>query len=131
MFKLQNKVEIIVPKQDNNGVEIADKRIKEYVNNITMEAGGCTITEVKGQWYSEDEERIMEDDNLNLEWYYNKDMQDVEDKQEIVHGLSNIAMVLRFRYNQEAVSIKINGTLYIIDESDLKFLSYELYKLMF
>lgn len=131
MFKLQNKVEIIVPKQDNNGVEIADKRIKEYVNSITMEAGGCTITEVKGQWYSEDEERIMEDDNLNLEWYYNKDMQDVEDKQEIVHGLSNIAMVLRFRYNQEAVSIKINGTLYIIDESDLKFLSYELYKLMF
>lgn len=131
MFKLQNKVEIIVPKQDNNGVEIADKRIKEYVNNITMEAGGCTITEIKGQWYSEDEERIMEDNNLNLEWYYDKDMQDVEDKQEIVHGLSNIAMVLRFRYNQEAVSIKINGTLYIIDESDLKFLSYELYKLMF
>lgn len=131
MFKLQNKVEIIVPKQDNNGVEIADKRIKEYVNSITMEAGGCTITEIKGQWYSEDEERIMEDNNLNLEWYYDKDMQDVEDKQEIVHGLSNIAMVLRFRYNQEAVSIKINGTLYIIDESDLKFLSYELYKLMF
>lgn len=131
MFKLQNKVEIIVPKQDNNGVEIADKRIKEYVNNITMEAGGCTITEIKGQWYSDDEQRIMEDNNLNLEWYYNKDMQDVEDKQEIVHGLSNIAMVLRFRYNQEAVSIKINGTLYIIDESDLKFLSYELYKLMF
>ena len=131
MFKLQNKVEIIVPQADNNGVEIADKRIQEYVNSITMEAGGCTITEIKGQWYSEDEERIMEDNNLNYEWYYDKDMQDVNDQQGLLKGLSDITRILITEYGQEGISIKVNGTLYIIDESDLKFLSYELYKIMF
>ena len=131
MFKLQNKVEIIVPQADNNGVEIADKRIQEYVNSITMEAGGCTITEIKGQWYSEDEERIMEDNNLNYEWYYDKDMQDVNDQQGLLKGLSDITRILITEYGQEGISIKINGTLYIVDESDLNFLSYELYDLMF
>lgn len=131
MFKLQNKVEIITPKHDNEGREISNPTIKQSVNNITKIAGGCTVTDIKGQWWSDVEERIMQDDNLNLEWYYDKDMQDVNDQQGLLHGLTTIASVLIFKYNQEAVSIKINGALYIIDESDLNFLSYELYKLMF
>lgn len=131
MFKLENKVEIITPKHDNEGREISNPTIKQSVNNITKIAGGCTVTDIKGQWYSDDEERIMQDDNLNLEWYYNKDMQDVNDQQGLIHGLATITRILITEYNQEAVSIKINGTLYIIDESDLNFLSYELYKLMF
>lgn len=131
MFKLENKVELIVPQADNEGKEISNPTIKQSVNNITKIAGGCTITEIKGQWYSDIEERVMEDNNLNLEWYYDKDMEDVNDQQGLLHGLSTIASVLIFKYNQEAVSIKINGTLYIIDENDLNFLSYELYKLMF
>lgn len=131
MFKLENKVEIITPKHDNEGKEISNPTIKQSVNNITKIAGGCTITEIKGQWYSDIEERVMEDNNLNLEWYYDKDMQDVNDQQGLLHGLTTIASVLIFKYNQEGISIKINGALYIIDESDLNFLSYELYGLMF
>lgn len=131
MFKLNNKVEIIVPLADNNGIEIDNSTIREELEKITKIAGGCTTTDVKGQWYSDDEQRIMQDYNTNFEWYYNKDMQDVNDQQGLLHGLSFIANVLIFKYNQEAVSIKINGTLYIIDEDDLNYLSYELYKLMF
>lgn len=131
MFKLENKVEIIVPLADNNGIEIDNSTIREELEKITKIAGGCTTTDVKGQWYSDDEQRIMQDYNTNFEWYYDKDMQDVNDQQGLLHGLSFIANVLIFKYNQEAVSIKINGTLYIIDENDLNYLSYELYKLMF
>ena len=131
MFKLQNKVELIVPKQDNNGVEIDNLAIREELENITKICGGCTTTDVKGQWWSDNEERIMEDDNLNLEWYYDKDMQDVNDQQGLLKGLSDITRILITEYGQEGISIKINGTLYIIDESDLKLLSYELYGLMF
>ena len=131
MFKLQNKVEIIVPKEDNNGVEIDNLAIREELENITKICGGCTTTDVKGQWWSEDEQSIMQDDNINYEWYYDKDMQDVIDKQNLLHGLSIITSVLIEQYNQEAVSIKIDGSLYIIDENDLVLLSYELYKLMF
>ncbi|QDJ97508.1 hypothetical protein PALS1_074 [Staphylococcus phage PALS_1] len=131
MFKLQNKVEIIVPQKDNKGVEISSPEIKNTVNNITRICGGCTITEVKGQWWSDNEKRIMEDDNLNLEWYYNKGMEDVNDQQGLLKGLSTIARILITEYGQEGISIKVNGTLYIVDESDLNFLSYELYDLMF
>ena len=131
MFKLQNKVEIIVPQKDNNGVEISSPAIKNSVNAITKICGGSTITEIKGQWWSDDENRIMEDDKLNLEWYYNKGMEDVNDQQGLLKGLSTITRILITEYGQEGISIKINGTLYIIDESDLNFLSYELYKLLF
>lgn len=131
MFKLQNKVEIIVPKEDNNGVEISSKAIKESVNNATKICGGSTITEVKGQWWSDNEQRIMQDNNTNFEWYYDKDMEDVNDQQGLLKGLSTITRILITEYGQEGISIKINGTLYIIDESDLNFLSYELYDLMF
>ena len=125
MFKLENKVEIIVPKEDNNGVEIADKRIQEYVNSITIEAGGCTITEIKGQWYSEDEKRIMEDNNLNLEWYY---MQDSAKFMTV--ELKGIVRRLIEVYGQEAISIKINGVLYIVDQSDIEELHTTLLDIM-
>ena len=131
MFKLQNKVEIIVPKEDNNGVEIDNLAIREELESITKIVGGCTTTDVKGQWWSDDEQRIMQDNNTNFEWYYNKDMEDVNDQQGILKGLSTITRILITEYGQEGISIKINGTLYIIDESDLNFLSYELYDLMF
>lgn len=131
MFKLTNKIEIIIPKQDNNGKEIDNVLILDELETITGIAGGCTVTDVKGQWWSEDEQRIMQDDNINYEWYYDKDMQDVIDKQNLLHGLSIITSILIEQYNQEAVSIKIDGSLYIIDENDLVLLSYELYKLMF
>ena len=131
MFKLQNKVEIIVPKEDNNGVEIDNLLIREELESITKIVGGCTTTDVKGQWWSDDEQRIMQDNNINFEWYYNKDMQDVNDQQGLLKGLSTITRILITEYGQEGISIKINGTLYIIDESDLNFLSYELYKLLF
>lgn len=125
MIKLQNKVEIIVPKEDNNGKGITDKRIKEYVNSITMEAGGCTITEIKGQWYSEDEKRIMEDNNLNLEWYY---MQD--NAKFMTVELKGIVRRLIEVYEQEAISVKVNGTLYIVDQSDLEELHTTLLNIM-
>ena len=131
MFKLQNKVEIIVPKEDNNGVEIDSLVIREELESITKIVGGCTTTDVKGQWWSDDEQRIMEDNNTNFEWYYNKAMEDVNDQQGLLKGLSTITRILITEYGQEGISIKINGTLYIVDESDLNFLSYELYDLMF
>ncbi|AJA42172.1 hypothetical protein [Staphylococcus phage phiIPLA-RODI] len=131
MFKLQNKVEIIVPKEDNNGKHIMNNQLNESHKTITRICGGCTITDVKGQWWSDDEQRIMQDNNTNYEWYYDKDMQDINDQQGLLQSLSTITRILITEYNQEAVSIKVNGTLYIIDESDLNFLSYELYGLMF
>ena len=131
MFKLQNKVELIVPKQDNNGVEIDNLAIREELETITKIAGGCTTTDVKGQWWSDDEQRIMEDNNTNFEWYYDKGMEDVNDQQGLLQAISKIARQLIVFYEQEAISIKVNGVLYIVEYEDLNFLSYELHDLMF
>ena len=128
MLKLQNKVEIIVPKYDNGGNEISSAVIKSEIGIMTKIAGGNTITEVKGQWHSEDENRIMQDDNLNIEWYYSKDM---EDSQSFVLGLSVITRVLILQYGQEAVSVKIDGVLYIVNADDLYKLSGTFDNLMF
>ena len=128
---IKNKIEIIVPKKDNNGIEISSPAIKEAVNKATKIAGGNTITEVKGQWWSDDEQRIMEDDNLNIEWYYDKDMEDVEDRQSFIQAITKITRQLIVFYGQEAISIKIDGILYIVDYDDLEFLASELNNLMF
>ena len=89
MFKLENKVELIVPKEDNNGVEIDNLAIREELENITKICGGCTTTDVKGQWWSDNEQRIMQDNNTNFEWYYDKDMQDMNDQQ----GLLKVSVI--------------------------------------
>ena len=135
MLKLQNRVEIIVPQKDNNGVEIESTAIKEAVNKITKIVGGSTLTEVKGQWYSDDQKRIMEDNNLNYEWYYNKDM-DVKDKEILSIELGRIIDILVMEYDQEAVSIKLNNVLYIISMEDIDtldedYIKDELHDLMF
>ena len=131
MMTIKNKIEIIVPKKDNNGIEISSPGIKDAVNKATKIAGGNTITEVKGQWWSDDEQRIMEDDNLNIEWYYSKDMEDVEDRQNFIQAITKITRQLIVFYGQEAISIKIDGILYIVDYDDLEFLASELNNLMF
>ena len=131
MMTIKNKIEIIVPQKDNNGNEISSPGIKDAVNKATKIAGGNTITEVKGQWWSDDEQRIMEDDNLNIEWFYNKDMEDVDDRQNFIQAITKITRQLIVFYGQEAISIKIDGILYIVDYDDLEFLASELNKLMF
>lgn len=136
MFKLQNKVEIIVPKEDNNGKHIMNNQLNDSHKAITRICGGCTITDVRGQWWSDDEERIMQDNNTNYEWYYDKDMQDVNDKETLVIELGRIIDILITEYDQEAISLKINGTLYLITMEDLDVLDEdyvkdELHELMF
>lgn len=131
MMTLKNKVEIIVPQKDNNGIEISSPAIKESVNTITKIVGGCSITEIKGQWWSDDEERIMEDNNLNLEWYYSKEALEKDERDVLIQSLRKITRQLIIFYGQEAISIKIDGTLFIVDFEDLDFLNYDLNNLMF
>lgn len=113
MLKLQNKIEVIIPKKDNNKKEISDKAIKTAMNEITKEVGGCSITEIFGQWYSDNEMRIMQDENFIIEWYYQ------EQSRDIVENLNIIIFRLLIEHEQEAVSLKVNGVLYIIFKDDI------------
>lgn len=125
MIKLQNKVEIIIPKQDNNGKEVNDKNIKNSIKAITGKAGGCTVTDVEGYWVSDT--GLMIDNNANYEWYY--------ERKHIVFistYISSIVRTLIYNFGQEGVSVKVNGNLYIFlkEDYDNNTIFKELYKIL-
>lgn len=111
MIKLNNKIEIIVPKEDNEGKAINSPAINNAVNKLTEIFGGCTVSEVKGMWIM-DNGSVAHDNNTNYEWYYN-----VMDIKEVKTWLHMIVYQLINNYGQEAVSVKINNTLYILEQS--------------
>ena len=113
MLLLNKTVEVIVPTQDNNGKAIESTIIQKAIEQITNLAGGYSATEVTGAWYSTEEQRLMIDNNINYEWYH-----DSKHHQEIAEHLDAIILELCSEYGQEAVSVKIDGTLLIIFKDD-------------
>lgn len=111
MITLNNKIEIIIPKQDNNGKEVNDKNIKDSIQAITGKAGGCTVTDVKGYWVSDT--GLMVDNNANYEWYYER-----KHIAFLSTYISSIVRTLIHNFGQEGVSVKINGNLYIFLKED-------------
>lgn len=114
MIKLDQKLELIVPLFDNDGVKINDHSIYSMLNSITKIAGGATVYTVGGQWIGENG-HVMRDQNQKYEWYADKfTLETILDTRYI----DSIIFDLLNEYGQEAVSMIINGTLYIIDDID-------------
>lgn len=115
MITLNKKLEIIIPKQDNDGYEIDCLLLKRSIEGITEACGGVTITEGRGGWYSKEESRMMHDNVTIYEWYH-----DGEIAFDLSFWTSNIIEDLCSIYGQEAVSVKIDNVLYIIEKTDDK-----------
>ena len=112
MIKLDKKLELIIPLFDNDGVKIDDTSIIRMLNNITKLAGGATVYTVGGQWIGENG-KAMRDQNQKYEWYADQfTLESILDSRYI----DSIIFDLLNEYGQEAVSMIINGTLYIIDD---------------
>lgn len=106
MIKLNNQVAVIVPKKTNDG-----KSTKSVINKVNklfcLNFGGTSILEVSGYWVND--EKVYHDENLKI--VSNVENIDVETIAEAVE------MVL-IDAEQLAVSVEINGALYIFDTSD-------------
>lgn len=106
MIKLNNQVAVIVPKKTNDG-----KSTKSVINKVNklfcLNFGGTSILEVSGYWVND--EKVYHDENLKI--VSNVENIDVETIAEAVE------MVL-IDAEQLAVSVEINGALYIFDASD-------------
>lgn len=106
MIKLQNQVAVIVPKKTNDG-----RSTKQTINKINklfcLNFGGTSILEVSGYWVNDG--KVYHDENLKI--VSNVENIDVE-------TIAEAANLVLTECEQLAVSVEINGSLYIFDAND-------------
>ena len=106
MIKLNNQIAVIVPKKTNDG-----KSTKAVINKINklfcLNFGGTSILEVSGYWVNDG--KVYHDENLKI--VSNVENIDVE-------TIAEAASLVLTEAEQLAVSVEINGALYIFDTSD-------------
>ena len=106
MIKLDNQVAVIVPKKTNDGR--STKTVINKVNKLfCLSFGGTSILEVSGYWVND--EKVYHDQNLKI--VSNVENIDVE-------TIAEAASLVLTECEQLAVSVEINGSLYIFDSND-------------
>ena len=110
-FGLDQKVCIYVPSTINVDT-IIDNSV--HVHNVQVELcrlfGGATSQNVQGSWYSSDLGKIV-NENVTVV-YSNTDLQNLENN---ISEVWNIAYNLCKSMRQECISLEINGKLYFVD----------------
>lgn len=106
MIKLNNQVAVIVPKKTNDGR--STKTVINKVNKLfCLSFGGTSILEVSGYWVNDG--KVYHDENLKI--VSNVENIDVE-------TIAEAASLVLTEAEQLAVSVEINGALYIFDAND-------------
>lgn len=106
MIKLDNQVAVIVPKKTNDGR--STKTVINKVNKLfCLSFGGTSILEVSGYWVNDG--KVYHDENLKI--VSNVENIDVE-------TIAKAAEMVLTDAEQLAVSVEINGALYIFDAND-------------
>ena len=106
MIKLNNQVAVIVPKKTNDGR--STRKVINKVNKLfCLNFGGTSILEVSGYWVNDG--KVYHDENLKI--VSNVENIDVE-------TIAKAANMVLTECEQLAVSVEINGSLYIFDDND-------------
>ena len=106
MIKLNNQIAVIVPKTTNDGRK-TNKTINKINKLFCLNFGGTSILEVSGYWL--DDGKVYHDQNLKI--VSNVENIDVE-------TIAEAASLVLTECEQLAVSVEINGALYIFDAND-------------
>lgn len=106
MIQLKNQIAVIVPKKTNDGRK-TNKTINKINKLFCLSFGGTSILEVSGYWL--DDGRVYHDQNLKI--VSNAENIDVE-------TIAEAANLVLTEAEQLAVSVEINGGLYIFDAND-------------
>lgn len=107
MIKLENSVKVLVPVTNNDGAKVdLSSEISAAVNVI----GGATTYSARGSWVDDNK---LYTDNINV-MQFNCDKFD----NDTVKVISELVYAIFNRAEQLAVSVEINGTLYILESVD-------------
>ena len=108
MIKLDKQVTVFVPEKDNEGNKLD---FTEQINGIIATVGGETVTPAQGYWVSNTDGSLMVDlmnlVSFNYQAESGKDSHMNDRIKEFIQAILAIG-------KQEGVSVKIDGTLYIV-----------------
>ena len=111
MLKLDKTISITVPQFMNDGSAMRTE-VFQRMDAITKFFGGVTVTEAKGEWFSDAGIKHV-DSNLIYEW-------NVGDVEDAALSMSHVMLGILGLLNageQEAVFFKLGTTAYIYDNS--------------
>lgn len=108
MIKLENSITLYVPKENNEGNAL---NFDSQLNFLTSLFGGATKTTAEGQWVDGNGKAYA--DRLDLVQFNYR-----EATPYIVTTLMNTIVTIIRQGEQLAVSVNINGTLYIFENTD-------------
>ena len=107
MLKLENEISVIVVKADNHGKTWDYMKAIEYTLNTIP---GLTCTNALGYWIEDN--RLYKDNSIIASCNFTGN--DLKTVRSMVYLAYNVL----HKANQQAVSIKLNGVLYILDRDD-------------
>lgn len=107
MIKLNNSIKVIVPVTNNDGVKVDfSSEIKTVINTV----GGATTYPARGSWV---EKGKLYTDSIDVV-QFNCD----EFDNDTVKVISDLIRAIFIKAEQLAVSVEINGVLYILESVD-------------
>lgn len=119
MIVLNNKIRLFVPIENNDGNTINCNVIKRSMMSVTNIVGGGTTYDGEGSWVS-DSGLLMRDRVRVTEWCYDRlDLSNRDRLTDLSNMVSWVVFSLIQNHQQYAVSVEVNGTLYIIEKNDI------------
>ena len=115
MLELKNSVSVYLMKKDNDKKDLS-KLNNDIIKHLSSAFGGATVVDGKGYWV--DDDTLYKDDNIIVKCNYS------ELSNEMRASFLN-AIKLEFEKGKQlAISVKLNGQLYILESLlDIKKLS--------
>lgn len=107
MIKLSNSIKVLVPETNNDGVKVD---LSSEISAAVKVIGGATTYAARGNWVEKDK---LYTDNINVV-HFNCD----EFDKAITRVISDLIRAIFIKAEQLAVSVEINGTLYILESVD-------------
>lgn len=107
MIKLSNSIKVLVPVNDNDGVRVD---LTSEVKSVIEVAGGATNYLARGSWVDGGK---LYNDNLMVVQFNT-----AEFSNDLVRAVNNLVYAIFLKAEQLAVSVEVNGTLYILESID-------------
>ena len=107
MIKLENTVKVFVPVNNNNGVKVD---LTPEITAALKVVGGATTYSARGSWVDNDK---LYTDSMNVIQFNTMDF----DK-DAIRVIDKLIYAIFTKAEQLAVSVEINGTLYILENTE-------------
>ena len=112
MLKLNNSLSIYLMKKDNEKKDLSQLN-NDIIKDLSSAFGGATIVDGQGYWV--DNNTLYKDDNIIVQCNYE------ELSKKMKNSFSNAIRLEFKKAKQLAVSVELNGELYILENlSDIK-----------